>query len=600
MAEEYYDVVICGSGSAGLCAAVWLARCGINFKLLERRDGPLKQGQADGVQVRTVEIFESLGLSEDLLKEAYHVLELAFWTPDGGRGIRRSHLEPDTEPGLSHLPHVILNQARINELLIRDIERFSGRSNIQYGSDVREVLVDSLNTQDPQSHCVTIKAIENGVGRVYRAKYALGCDGAHSAVRKSLGFSMVGDSTDVVWAVTDIYARTDFPDIRKKSVIQSDHGSLVIIPREGDEMVRLYMEMPVPSPSQVTPEKVKDRLNRIFEPYQIEIVETSWFSAYSIGQRLADRFTKDYRVFLTGDACHTHSPKAGQGMNVSLQDGYNIGWKLAAVLRGQAHPTVLETYVSERHQTARSLIDFDRQFAKMFSSSYRKANGVSAEDFKEYFIKSGRYTAGLATQYRPSCLVQPGSGDGLASGVTVGMRFPTAQVVRFSDAKAMQVSRALHADSRWHLIVLPGDAVGPLRKARLNKVAERLESTIRQIGKPDADASHLIKTILLLKSDRKHLEEKNIPSFFTPHTGKWGIKSLHNIFFDDDSYHAGHGEAYAKYGVDPDIGAMILVRPDSYVSLICGLENSEVIGNFFSTFLLSSDGELGSKPKASL
>lgn len=291
-------------------------------------------------------------------------------------------------------------------------------------------------------------------------------------MRKSLGFKMVGDSSDVVWAVMDIYPKTDFPDIRKKSVIQSDSGNLVIIPREGDEMVRFYMEMPVSTPGEVTPERVKERIDGIFKPYQVEIAETSWFSAYSIGQRLADHFTKDYRVFLTGDACHTHSPKAGQGMNVSLQDGYNIGWKLAAVLRKHAHPSILETYVSERHQTAKGLIDFDRQFAKMFSSAYRKENGYTTEDFQEYFIKSGRYTAGLATQYQPSKLVRPGHKDNLASGVSVGMRFESAQVVRYSDAKAMQLSHALCTDSRWSLIIFPGDVVEAQAEKRLIQVSK--------------------------------------------------------------------------------------------------------------------------------
>ncbi|WYZ40920.1 hypothetical protein EsH8_IV_001261 [Colletotrichum jinshuiense] len=584
MAEEY-DVLICGSGSAGLCAAVWLARCGINFKILERREGPLKQGQADGVQVRTVEILEHLGLSEDVLKEAYHVLELAFWSPDGNGGIRRSHLEPDTEPGLSHLPHVILNQARINELLIQDIERSSGQSHITYGCDIRDVVVDTHAASDPEAYCVTVKAIQNGVERVYRAKYALGCDGAHSAVRKSLGFKMIGDSSDVVWAVMDVYPKTDFPDIRKKCVLQSDSGNLVIIPREGDEKVRFYMEMPVTAPSEVTPERVKDRLDGIFKPYGIEIIETSWFSAYSIGQRLADHFTKDHRVFLTGDACHTHSPKAGQGMNVSLQDGYNIGWKLAAVLRGQVDPSIMETYVFERQQTAKGLIDFDREFAKMFSSSYRKKHGYSTDDFQEYFIKSGRYTAGLATQYKPSLLVRSGEDDHLAHGVTVGMRFPSAQVVRFSDAKAMQLSRALHADSRWSLIIFAGDISQPQAGNRLIELAGRLEFTLKQLAVPQTDANGFLNSILILKSDRRSLDSAKIPGLFTPHSGKWGMKCLQNVFIDDESYHAGHGQAYVKYGVDPEVGAMVLVRPDQYVSQVYALDNTEAMIAFFKPFL---------------
>ncbi|EXF73547.1 FAD binding domain-containing protein [Colletotrichum fioriniae PJ7] len=583
MSEEY-DVLICGSGSAGLCAAVWLARCGINFKILERREGPLKQGQADGVQVRTVEILEHLGLSEDVLKEAYHVLELAFWSPDGKGGIRRSHLEPDTEPGLSHLPHVILNQARINEILIEDIVKSSGQSHIQYGSDIREVVVDSEAAANPDARCVTVKAIENGVERTYRAKYALGCDGAHSAVRKSLGFKMVGDSSDVVWAVMDIYPKTDFPDIRKKSVIQSDSGNLVIIPREGDEMVRFYMEMPVSTPGEVTPERVKERIDGIFKPYQVEIAETSWFSAYSIGQRLADYFTKDYRVFLTGDACHTHSPKAGQGMNVSLQDGYNIGWKLAAVLRKHVQPSILATYVSERHQTAKGLIDFDRQFAKMFSSTYRKENGYTTEDFQEYFIKSGRYTAGLATQYPPSMLVRPGHKDKLASGVSVGMRFESAQVVRYSDAKAMQLSHALRTDSRWSLIVFPGDVVEAQAEKRLFQVAESLEVSMKQLPTLQNDIHSFLSLVVVLKSDRRKLEDRQIPQLFTPNAGRWGVKCLQNIFVDDASYHAGHGEAYAKYGVNPEVGAMVLVRPDQYVAGIFDFTTAEDISEFFKDF----------------
>ncbi|KAI8210083.1 FAD-dependent monooxygenase terD [Colletotrichum sp. SAR 10_76] len=359
MPDEEVDVLICGSGSAGLCAAVWLARCGVKFKILERREGPLQQGQADGVQCRT---------------------------------------------------------ARINEFMIKDIERVSGQSYIQYGSDVQSVEVDSQLASDRKAHCVTVKAVENGVERTYRAKYALGCDGAHSSVRKSLGFKMVGDSTDAVWAVMDVFAKTDFPDIRKKCVLQSPAGNLVIIPREGDEKVRFYMEMPGWAASDVKPDKVKHRVDQIFSPYRVDIVETSWFSAYSIGQRLADNFTKDHRVFLTGDACHTHSPKAGQGMNVSLQDGYNIGWKLAAVIKMDNDPAILETYVSERQETANNLIEFDRHFTNLFSSSYRKEHGVTAEDFQDYFIKSGRYTAGLAIEYKPSILIRPGEADKLASG----------------------------------------------------------------------------------------------------------------------------------------------------------------------------------------
>ena len=174
MTTQKFDVIICGSGSAGLCAAVWLARYGISCKILEKRPGPLAVGQADGVQCRTVEIFESLGLAEELLRESYHVLEVSFWGSNGNGGIARTSRTFDTEPGLSHMPHVILNQARVNGLLIEAMERLGGQK-VDYGYDVESVQVDSTIIEDQNAYPVTIMA-RKGVGKdIYKAKYALVC-----------------------------------------------------------------------------------------------------------------------------------------------------------------------------------------------------------------------------------------------------------------------------------------------------------------------------------------------------------------------------------------------------------------------------------------
>ncbi|KAL6831586.1 FAD binding domain-containing protein [Trichoderma camerunense] len=585
MAEQV-DVLICGSGSAGLCAAVWLARCGINYKIVERRAGPLENGQADGVQCRTVEIFESFGIAEDLLKEAYHVLEVAFWTAEG-EGIKRTHYAADTEPGLSHQPHVILNQARINGMLIEEIQRMSESVEIEYGCDVQSVEVDDIVPEDSAACCITTRAISNGQQKVFRSKYVLACDGAHSAVRKSLGIAMVGDSTNAIWGVMDLHARTDFPDIRKKAIIHSRAGNLMIIPREGDSMIRFYIELGDAAVSGITLADLQERARRIFQPYSVEFMETVWWSAYSIGQRLADNFAKAGRVFLTGDACHTHSPKAGQGMNVSLQDGYNIGWKLASVLRGQSSPQILETYISERQKTAAQLIDFDRFFTKLFSSSYRQENGISSQDFKDHFVKAGRYTAGQGVRYEESVFVSPDPADeSLARNVTVGMRFPSAQVVRFCDARAMQLVAALPADSRWHVVVFAGDILQQAVAARLIKAAAKLQDIIDTFTPDGQDANSVIQGVLVLASKRVKVEQNMIPDVFTPITGKWKIKHLQKVFVDDESYNSGHGKAYEAYGIHPE-GCLIIIRPDQYVAKICSLDNTEDVLNFFSRFIIS-------------
>lgn len=168
---DKFDVLICGSGSAGLCAATWLARYGIRCKILERRHGPMKMGQADGVQCRTVEIFESFGVGEELLREAYHVLEVNFWADDGS-GIKRTGRTADTQPGLSHQPHVILNQARINGLLIELMQRYNDQ-HVHYGYNVTDVTVDSTLAADPEAYPVTVTAERDGKTEQFAAKYVL-------------------------------------------------------------------------------------------------------------------------------------------------------------------------------------------------------------------------------------------------------------------------------------------------------------------------------------------------------------------------------------------------------------------------------------------
>ncbi|KAK8050279.1 FAD binding domain-containing protein [Apiospora phragmitis] len=613
-----YDVLIVGGGSAGLCSGIWLARCGINFKILERRDGPMQHGQADGVQCRTVEVFESFGIEGPLLREAYHVLELAFWAHsdgigldepdaaaaarvdggDGGvvskkageqktEGIAKTHYAPDTEPGISHMPHVILNQARVNSIMTEEMTRTAGRDMIEYGVEVLDVSVDQEQAEDPGAYCVSVTAKMDGATKHLRAKYVIGCDGAHSIVRKSLGFQMIGDSHDAVWGVMDVYPRTNFPDIRKKALINSEAGNLIIIPREGDYLARFYIELPnyAGAAADITLADLHEKVWRIFRPYEMDIADTTWWSVYVIGQRRADHFTAAHRVFLTGDACHTHSPKAGQGMNVSLQDGYNLGWKLGAVLRGRAAPGLLATYVSERQKVAAELIEFDRYFTRLFSTAYRTEHGITPEHFREQIVRSGRYISGQALKYDESAIVCLGGARDSAKRLEVGMRFPSAQVVRVCDAKAMQLVRAIPSDSSWHIVVFAGDIRDVEASARLDQVSHELSSILREFVPKGTEADSILHVVLVLSGRRTEIEMQHIPEVFTPMTGRLKLKCLLNVFSDDQSYNSGHGHAYESYGIEPKVGALVVIRPDQYVSKVCGLGEVGQLGSFFAGFM---------------
>ncbi|WP_245764312.1 FAD-dependent monooxygenase [Sulfitobacter marinus] len=167
---------------------------------------------------------------------------------------------------------------------------------------------------------------------------------------------------------------------------------------------------------------------------------------------LAERFPN---VFIAGDACHTHSPKAGQGINVSMADTFNLGWKLASVLRGQATPGLLHTYSEERRAKAKELTDFDRDMARLFSAKPKTAS--EAAQFQKYFKKHGRYTAGVETRYDPSMITAEGGNQSLARGMTTGMRLHSAPVIRAGDGRPMYLGHTLKADGRWRLIAFACD-----------------------------------------------------------------------------------------------------------------------------------------------
>ena len=526
-----------------------------------------------------------------MLREGYHVLEVVFWAVNKDhpeKGIIRTGRTADTQPGLSHQPHVILNQARVNGLLLDRMRDFMPGTDISYGYEIKSVMVDEgASIKDSKIYPVTVTTESGGKEMIFKAKYALACDGAHSAVRRTLGYKMIGDSQNEVWGVMDIYPQTNFPDIRKKATLRSTAGNLLIIPREGGSLVRFYIELPHgTSAKDVTRNDLHQAAKNIFYPYSISFAETFWWSAYSVGQRLADHFSKSNRIFLTGDACHTHSPKAGQGMNVSLQDGHNIGWKLASVVNGHCSPEILLSYIIEREKVARDLIEFDKHFTSLFSS---KA-GHSPEHFRKQFIKAGRYTAGLTATYDDSTIINAKDSDqSLAKNLVVGMRFPAAQVVRSCDAKAMQLVKAIPADGRWRIIIFAGTIGNPASLDWLQKLASYFESSDSPVQKytpANTDIDSFIEPIIVLSGKHTALEQEQLPDYFWPMTGKWRMRDLHKVYVDDESYNSGHGHAYEKYGIDPAKGAVVIVRPDQYISMVVGVDQHKKIGNFFAGFML--------------
>lgn len=184
-------------------AAAWLARCGVRCKVLEKSSGPMERGQADGVQCRTVEIFESFNLSEEMLREAFHILEVAFWQQDEQGKLVRMRRTADTAPGLTHMPHVILNQAIVNGLLLRAMKDFNGQE-VDYGYSVKGVEVEQDEIADENAYPVKVIAERDGQAETFRAKYVLVSATASNVALRMLTFHAglrwsPQPSTEVTW-----------------------------------------------------------------------------------------------------------------------------------------------------------------------------------------------------------------------------------------------------------------------------------------------------------------------------------------------------------------------------------------------------------------
>ncbi len=597
------DVLIIGSGPAGLTLAAQLAAFPqIVTRIVEQKPSPLQKGQADGVACRSMEMFEAFGFADKVAKEAYWVNETTFWRPgSGGDGIARADRIQDVEDGLSEMPHVILNQARVHDFYLELMENSARR----LVPDYNRRLVELVKTDDPVYPVTAVfdclEEKKRGEQESIQARYVVGCDGARSTVRQSLGYALQGESARQLWGVMDILAVTDFPDIRLKSAIQSaTQGSLLIIPREGGYMARMYIELDElhaderAADRNVTPEVLVEKANAILHPYTLTVKEVPWWSAYEIGQRLCDTFddvpegereTRFPRIFIAGDACHTHSPKAGQGMNVSMADAFNLGWKLASVVLGRADPKLLHTYSLERYAKAKELIDFDRDMAKLFSA--RTEEGEVPEEFQRYFAKHGRYTAGVETRYDPSLITMPATHQELATGFPIGMRFHSAPVIRLADAKPIHLAHTIKADGRWRLFAFagaddsgqPGDEIAALCEFLLNAPSSPLRRHTPEV----ADIDAVIDVRAVFQQYHRELALEKMPPLLLPSKGRYGLIDYEKIFCPD--LKAGQ-DIFDLRGIDRQSGALLIVRPDQYVAGIMPLQARDSLTAFFDSFMI--------------
>ncbi|WP_298860468.1 FAD-dependent monooxygenase [uncultured Microbacterium sp.] len=581
------DVLIVGSGPAGMLLAAQMSQFpDVNTRIIEKRDGRLVLGQADGIQPRSVETFQAFGFAPRIIAEAYNIGWMNFWGPDPENrdNIIRTSRTEDYGLKISEFPHLIVNQARVLDYFAEAAAHGPGRIEPDYGVEFL-----GLTVHDDGEYPVEVRVNDHGAERIIRAKYVAGCDGARSGVREAIGRKHVGSISAHAWGVMDVLVNTDFPDWRTKCAINAEAGNILHIPREGGYLSRMYIDLGAVAEDDnhqvrsTSIEQIIARANEILHPYTLDVKQVAWHSVYEVGHRVTDGFDdaleadRHPRVFLTGDACHTHSAKAGQGMNVSMQDGFNLGWKLGHVLTGRAPVELLSTYAAERRPVAQQLIDFDREWSSLMA---RKPEEISdPQELATYYLATAEFPSGFMTQYPPSMIVSGASQQELATGFPLGKRFKSAEVTRVSDGNAEHLGHHAKADGRWRVYAFAdrsGDA--------LARWASAVEPLLAHYTPAEGDSDAVFDVLAIYQQRHDELEFHDAPALFRPQTGPFGLTDWEKVYSAAPTVWCNE-DIFESRGLSRD-GVVIVVRPDQYVAAVLPLDAVDELSAFFQGALL--------------
>lgn len=381
------------------------------------------------------------------------------------------------------------------------------------------------------------------------------------------------------------------------------------LPRE-DGLVRFYVQLGESSAmggnfdrSKVTPDDIIETSRKILQPYTLDYSHCDWFSVYTVGQRLAKSFSHLDRVFLAGDAVHTHSPTMGAGMNVSMQDSYNLVWKIAAAIC-TGNREILATYNTERMATAEELIDKDRAMSNFYCDG-PSANSKRYQEFREAFRD---FVSGVAVEYSPNlltssanvsngcvdrkdsqqCLQKIYSKPDLASNLTLGQRLPSYHVTNHFTAEVDHIHKALKSTGQWRILLFPGDLSQPSRFSELQDLGHKLSASssfIHTCTPHLAPIDSVIEILTVHTSNRNDIAALDLPDIFHP----WSDSRGHDYFKMFARDNESGDDIYKAFGIDEETGCLVIVRPDQHVGYIGQLEDLESVGAYFERIL---------KPKA--
>lgn len=345
------EVIIIGAGPTGLALACQLTRYGVDFIIVDKKEGVTSYSKALGVHARTLEIYEQMGLAQPAIEQGSITGRVRLL--ESGKQLGEVDLSK-MGAGLSQYPYLLIFEQSRNEQLLYEWLQQKGRT-VSWNTELETF------SQDASGVTATVK--RDGESSVIQGKYLVGCDGPKSAVRHGLGLSFEGSTFERIFYVADVRLGNDF-DHESLYACIAPYGVVAFFPMPGEKRWRIIGAFPEglnKDEKEIDYEQIEARI-REEAKIDLDITRVDWFSTYKVHTRHVDHFSSG-RCFVAGDSAHIHTPAGGQGMNTGIQDGYNLAWKLGMVLKHGANPALLDTYDEERLPIAEFLTKTtDRMF----------------------------------------------------------------------------------------------------------------------------------------------------------------------------------------------------------------------------------------------
>ena len=403
------SVLIVGAGPTGLTLACGLARRGVPFRLIEAAPGPQPGSRGKGIQPRTLEVFDDLGVGEHVLAHGRMAMPICSTAPDGR--VTRGGAVPGTlldRPDIPYPASVTTPQWRVEDALRRRLAELGGA--VEFDT--------ALVGLEQSDGAVTAVVTTGGDIETVTADWLVGCDGGHSAVRRHTGIAFEGETRDDVRMIVADVA-VDGLDHDAWRVWSHEEGLVTLCPLPSTAVFQFQAGVTPAQDPELSLANMQAILERRSDRRDVRLHEPQWSSLWRANVRLADRY-REGRVFLAGDAAHIHSPAGGQGMNTGIQDAHNLGWKLAAVVGG-ACPCLLDSFEAERRPVAAGVLAL---------SDARLAQTL---EYHAMPIRRDTDTTQLGVNYRGSALVSDDRDD--TAALRAGDRAPDASGLRTVDGE---------------------------------------------------------------------------------------------------------------------------------------------------------------------